>query len=445
MNKICADINFIGVGGGGMKVLSREVIYIYTNGRIHVCKDKKGGGVPPATVGGNYKDVEKHKEPEIRSKYGQTIMYEFIDSHKNELESLEHELPPEIHHAIKEKDNGYIYLFDTPHGFGGDPEFGLRFLEDNKDGVIQDLSKYHGKVVVVKGSIDGGTGSAMTIMLLNYKNEIYGKNHPMIVEMSYPTGQKIAMNWKNIEFSAEELNDHLKRGNFSMIIYMMDNAKVVHQYNEMGLPIDEQLYNFIVNGDKPPLNTSEENGDLEYIRSTEPIKCILMGSPNYHKIHQGAIVDIKDVQNKINGKVVIPCYLRAKNEVELVERVSTLDLSRLPPCFRNGDIHDKKLMSELGIASTIYYSMAPLCEDVDRVLYIVKVSPRIEFEFGDLAEKIAEFASFVLGIDKSRVDVWTYEDNSARRDIECWAYLIVNDYKNYLDNKIKKYARMYVK
>jgi hypothetical protein len=426
------------IGGGGSKISSRMLSYDYANGAIIVKKSENRGKISIRErnkFGERIPNIKTAPRVNINSNWGLDVGYTFMDSHPNEIGTIN--VPEEIKQYLNEYD-AVLAVVDRPTGFGGDPEYGVEFIESVIDSFISNMSLYRGNVVWVNMSADGGTAMAMGSELLKYKNEIHGKDTPYLLSISIPPRQYIRANIRNIEYNKKEIGDYIKRGYGSAILYSLDYAKMVSQYNEIGKIIDEDLIDTIYNRAKPPLSTFEENADLEFVKATAPLRYIMMGSNEYHKIYRGAIVDAKDVFNRINGKVVIPCYLTAKNINELAERVSLLDD---PLCYENGDIDNGKPLPEAGIASTIYNCMSPLPYEcrIDRVLYIVKMTPGMELEFSNLIEKTAEFASCALGVKSDRVDVWTFEGDSTNRDIECWAYIIVDDYKGYVDESIREY------
>jgi len=438
--KINADFLQLSIGGGGANISSRTINYDYVNGVIKIIKTDEGEDLPPLDIpenGGIPPNLGSTPKINVKSEWDLDVGYTFVDSHPNELKTLN--VFEEMNQYLDEHE-ATLTITNRINGFGGDPKIGTKIIEDLSNDFISVMSKYRGDVIWTNMSADGGTAVAVGIELLKYKNEIHGKNTPYIYSISFPSRQKIMANIENIEYNKNEIGDYTKRGHTSVILYTLDHSNMVSHYNETGKPIDKNLYEVIMYKNKPPLSTPKdvETADLEFIKATAPLRYIMMGSNEYHKIYRGAIVDREDVLNKINGKVVIPCYLKAKNVNELAERVS---LIRDPLFYENGDVNSRKPLPEAGIASTIYNCMAPYPEPnrIDSVVYIVKINPGMNLDFSDLTEKVAEFASQRIKVKSNKVEVWTFEGDSTNRDIECWAYLILDDYKGYIDESIRAY------
>ncbi len=423
----------IGVGGGGKEILCRTVTEDYKRNVLKVIKEENRGIVLRELMG---EKIPEGPKLYFKSFWEMDVNITIFDSHKNDIQYLN--IPDKPLDTIVENKSVFS-IPDSYHGCGGDPKYGTELLE--KHVVLKSIiSKHLKRHCIVYMSADGGTSLATGAYLLKYKDEIHGCSEPYIFYMSFPQKQILNARWGNIEFNKEQIGDWLKRNKLSIFLYLIDHAKHVADMNDRGGKIDRYVLDIIHGRNIPRTTHNEELADLESIKSSMPLRHICMGSNEYYKMHMGSRVDIKDLLNLISGKPVIPCYLRAKSVGELSERISEINS---PICYNEDEAGNRNYIPEVGIASTIFNSLAPFPKKnrVDKILYVIKMVPGMTFDYGYLLECIAKFTNAAVGVSREDIIIWTYEGKChSNNDIEVWAYLILNDYKAYIDESIKPYA-----
>ncbi len=421
-------------GGGGKEILCRMITEDYKRDILRVVEEKNEG----ISIDGLRGDVmSKKSKIHAETSGGMEVSFIIFDSHKNDIQHIEKVPEPLLDVLVENK--SIIALPNSYHGCGGDPNYGIELLENN-DSIKPIISKHLRRNCILCMSADGGTSLATCIFLSKYKDELHGYSEPYMVIMSYPQKQIMNTRLDNIEYNKEQIGDYLKRNKLAVILYLVDYAKYVADMNDNGKIIDNDVLDIVYSRSIPHSAHDEEQADLEFIKSTIPFRDIFMGSDKYHKMHMGSRVDVKDLLNIISGKSVIPCYLRAKSVGELSERISKIDD---PMCYREDGSGNRHYISEIGIASAIFNSLAPFPKGnrVDKIVYVIKKVPGLTFDYGYLLDCIGKFTNSVVGVAKKDIVIWIYDDeNYSNNDVEVWSYLILDDYKTYIEESIKPYA-----
>ncbi len=423
-------------GGGGKEMICRVIAEDYKKNIIQVIKEDMKEISIEELMG---ESIPESPNVYFKNEWGMDMDILIFDSHKNDIKFLK-EMPDKVLDALAEN-KSIIAIPNTYNGCGGDPIYGIKLLEEHHTVLKSMISKHLKRNCIIYISADGGTSLSTSVYLSKYKDEIHGCSEPYMCCVSFPQKQILNARLDNIEFNKEQMNDWLKRNVLSIILYSVDYANHVANMNDVGRIIDRRVLDIIHGRAMPRTAYAEQlaEADSEFIKASSPLRYIYMGSNDYYKVHGGSRVDIKDLLNLIQGKSIIPCYLRAKNVGELSKRISEI---KDPICYIEDESGNREYIPEVGIASTIFNCLAPFPKKnrVDKLLYIVKMMPGMTIDYGYLLECIAKFVNMTCNISRKDIIIWTYEDKyHLNTDLEIWAYFILDDYKAYIEESIMPY------